>query len=262
MPFLQVPHGHLFFETAGEGPSLGLLHGMWSSHAAWDRMLPRLSENHALLAPDFMGHGRSGRMKVSYRLGTYASDLKILFDHLGVERISLAGFSLGSLVAQEFYHLWPARVSSLILIATPPPQKLLWQIGIEFVSFLERLGLTSLKEQSIRAIARRQSKSSGRDASQNTLKELYNYEDREFARILRSAWHGHERRPAAAVGVPVLIAVGEQDRIRRHSERLHRSIPGSRLVVLPRAGHSVVLESPMLLAEGILDFLHKAGSPG
>ena len=260
MPFLQVPLGRLYYETAGEGRSLGLLHGMWSNHGAWKRMLPRLSDTHRVVAPDFMGHGRSDRMAVSYQLSTYASDLKILFDHLGIEKISLAGFSLGSLVAQAFYDMWPARVGSLILIATPPPQKLRWKLGIRFVSFLEKLHLTSLKKESFKALARRHSRSSGREEVEKSLKELHNYEDKEFARILRSVWGGKERRPASAILVPTLVAVGGEDGIRAHSEHLHRSIPGSRLLIVPRSGHSLVLDRPTLLAEEILKFLQEAGS--
>jgi pimeloyl-ACP methyl ester carboxylesterase len=255
MPWIQTDHGKLYYETSGEGKSLALLHGMWSSHAVWRGMVPELSRTHHVVILDHMGHGKSDHMRIPYSLTTYASDLKQLIDHLGIETLSLAGFSLGSLVAQEYYRLFPSQVTSLVLIATPPPYKFRWKFGIWSVSLLERLRITSLKKESIKALSRRYSRGTNREFIEKSLNDLSLYDDHEFALILRSVWHRTRTEMTTGSFVPSLIAVGEKDAIRSHSHALHRAIPDSRLLIVPGSDHSVILNCPELLATEISHFL-------
>lgn len=61
--------------------------------------------------------------------------------------------------------------------------------------------------------------------------------------------------------VPTLILVGESDvaTVPEKSRRMHSRIPDSRLVVLPRAGHTATVEEPEAVNEAILDFLQRHG---
>ena len=108
MPFIQVPNGKLYYEIHGKGRTLVLLHGLWSNHGAWRRMVPELAKNNEVILLDHMGHGKSDRMLVSYRPTTYASDLELLIHSLDRNRVTLMGFSLGATVAQEAYFRMPS----------------------------------------------------------------------------------------------------------------------------------------------------------
>ena len=59
------------------------------------------------------------------------------------------------------------------------------------------------------------------------------------------------------VALPTLILCGEEDRMTplKYSEYLRDRIPGARLVVIPRAGHMVMLEQPRAVNEAIAEFL-------
>ena len=144
MPFIRVPNGRLYYEIHGQGRTLVLLHGLWSNHGVWRKMVPELARNNEVILLDHMGHGKSDRMRIPYRLATYAADLTHLLDSLERRNVSLLGFSLGASVAQEAYFQKPSMVEALVLVATPPPYKMRWMIGIQFVSLLEKLGITSL----------------------------------------------------------------------------------------------------------------------
>jgi pimeloyl-ACP methyl ester carboxylesterase len=63
--------------------------------------------------------------------------------------------------------------------------------------------------------------------------------------------HVHE------IALPTLILCGEEDRMTplKYSEYLRDRIPGARLVVIPRAGHMVMLEQPRAVNEAIAEFL-------
>jgi pimeloyl-ACP methyl ester carboxylesterase len=255
MPFLQVPNGKLYYENHGQGRTLVLLHGMWSNHGVWRKMVPELARNYEVILLDHMGHGKSGRMQTPYRLATYASDLGHLLDSLERSKVTLLGFSLGASVAQETYFQKPSIVEALVLVATPPPYKMRWMIGIQFVSFLEKLGITSLKRETIKALGRRYSKGTDKGFIQKSLNELSSCDDNEFTRLLRSAWDRGNLGREARIRVPTHIMVGEKDGIRGHSVTVQQAIPGSRLSIVPGCDHSVLFDRPDWVVREILAFL-------
>ena len=108
MPFIQVPNGKLHYEIHGQGRTLVLLHGMWSNHGVWRKMVPDLARNNEVILLDHMGHGKSDRMQAPYRLDTYASDLGHLLDSLERNNVTVLGFSLGASIAQETYFQKPS----------------------------------------------------------------------------------------------------------------------------------------------------------
>jgi len=218
-------------------------------------MAPSLAATHRLILPDQMGHGKSGRIRRRYGLMDYALDLLGLLDHLGIEKAAVGGFSMGALVAQKFYATWPERVTRLVLIAPPPPYRLRWKLGIEFVSLLERTGLTSLKKETIKALARRTARGRDKTFIEKSFQSLDAYEDREFAYILKSVWERGMDPDPGRVPVPTLILVGERDGIRAHSRVLAERLPGSRLRVIPEADHALLIDRPVEVAREIQDFL-------
>lgn len=262
MPLIEVPHGRLYYEAHGQGSCVVLLHGMWSNHGSWRKVAPELAKTHRVVLLDHMGHGKSDRLRVPYRLPTYASDLEALLNHIGAEKVSLVGFSMGALIAQEYYFLRPSRVASLVLIAAPPPYRFRWRVGVALVSLLERLGVTSVKKESIRAMARRQSASGDRALIDRSLRDLASYDDDEFTRIVRSVWDKGGTGRQGEIRVPTLIIVGEKDSIRRHSVYLRRAVPHSRLVTVPDSDHSVLLTRPDILAGEITKFLTDVDAAG
>jgi pimeloyl-ACP methyl ester carboxylesterase len=77
-------------------------------------------------------------------------------------------------------------------------------------------------------------------------------------------WAAHRFDAMDRVGriaLPTLIICGEEDRMApvKYSEYLHAQIAGSQLVVIPRAGHLVVLEQPHAVNGAIAAFLHTLG---
>jgi len=255
MPHIQGPQGNLYYETFGQGKCLVLLHGLWSQLGIWKNIIPGLSADHKVVLLDQMGHGKSNRMRSPYRLEDYATDLKILLDTIGAEQVGIIGFSMGALVAQEFYFLQPDRVNALVFIACPPPYKRLWRIAISFVSLLERMGITSLKTETIKSLVRRYSKGTDPDIINKSLKDLEKYSNAEFNLILRSVWHQRKIDRLRTIKIPALIMVGEKDGIKKHSEKLNQLIPDSQLIIIPKSNHSVIFDQPKYLTEQILKFL-------
>ena len=118
-PHTVTLHGHeLSYVDSGTGPTLLFIHGILGSRRQWSRLVDRLDTDHRVLVPDLFGHGESAKPVGDYSLSAHAATLRDLLDHLGVDRVTLVGHSLGGGIAMQFYYLFPERVDRLVLIAS------------------------------------------------------------------------------------------------------------------------------------------------
>jgi pimeloyl-ACP methyl ester carboxylesterase len=114
-------HGHrVAYREAGEAgqPVVVLVHGITSSSATWDPILPMLAEHAHVIAPDLLGHGESDKPRTDYSLGAFASGLRDLLEHLGHDRATVVGHSLGGGVAMQFSYQYYEHCERLVLVAS------------------------------------------------------------------------------------------------------------------------------------------------
>lgn len=98
-------------------PLIVPLHGVASNMSRWSEFLEHTTLKHDwdIVCPDLRGHDQSPyRGRLSARL--WCEDLRALLDHEGYERALIIGHSLGAQIALHFAHLYPQRVSGLVLI--------------------------------------------------------------------------------------------------------------------------------------------------
>ncbi len=98
-----------------DAPVVLLIHGYTSNARGWVPLLPYLDQSRRYLIPDLRGHGQSSKPDCCYDRTTFAYDLRLLLDHLRIERVDVVGTSLGSLIAQAFAENWPERTRRLVL---------------------------------------------------------------------------------------------------------------------------------------------------
>lgn len=92
-----------------------LIHGVTASHLAWPFVVEGLP-GVRVIAPDLRGRGRSNELDGPAGLRAHADDLAAALDALGIERTVVVGHSMGAFVAVVFAHLYPQRVSRLVLV--------------------------------------------------------------------------------------------------------------------------------------------------
>jgi pimeloyl-ACP methyl ester carboxylesterase len=106
------------YRVAGRGPALVMLHGFLSDSRCWRRQLAELADQFTVVAWDAPGAGLSSDPPGTFRIADWSRCLAEFLDVLGVEQALVLGLSWGGILAQEFYRLYPARVSKLILADT------------------------------------------------------------------------------------------------------------------------------------------------
>ncbi|WP_033541399.1 alpha/beta fold hydrolase [Planococcus sp. CAU13] len=117
MPFFYNEGVRLFYEDAGEGKPLLLLHGLSSNHQMFYREIGYFKDKFRMIALDFRGHGESDRPP-EFTLDDHIGDTIALLDHLELDTVNILGISMGSYIAQGVAIRQPGRVEKLILAAT------------------------------------------------------------------------------------------------------------------------------------------------
>ena len=118
MPFADVGRKELWYEEAGSGPALVLIHEGVADSSMWDEHVPVLARTHRVIRYDLPGYGSSPLPSGPF---SHVRDLEALLDGLGVERTSVVGVSVGGQIALEFALVHPDRVERLVLVAPGLP---------------------------------------------------------------------------------------------------------------------------------------------
>lgn len=244
MPFLELPDTRIYFETHGraEAPPLVFLHGAGGNHLSWWQQIPHFRERYRCVTMSHRGFGQSIETGTPRGGAAFADDLRALLDHLGIERAPLVAQSMGGWTALRFALAHPRRVERIMMCDTHG--------GIETDEINAAWGaalaaLASLPEGVHPAAGERMMR------EQPELNFLYfeiealnpTRTPGEMFALLRST---ATVRPddVAALPMPVQFLVGDEDITIPETviALASKCIPQSRLVRVPKAGHSVYFE--------------------
>jgi pimeloyl-ACP methyl ester carboxylesterase len=267
-------HGdRIAYRQAGSGPVLVLIHGITSSSATWERVMPYLARHFTVIAPDLIGHGESDKPRGDYSLGAHASNIRDLMLVLGHERASIVGHSLGGGIAMQFAYQFPERCERLALVDTGGLGRDVSVLlraatlpGAEFV--LPLLAATRLLDAG--RVAGRLLGSVGLRA-RTDIEEIARghatLSDAEaraaFVHTLRAVVEpGGQRVDASnrlylSAHVPFLLVWGEHDSVIpvEHGRAAHEQVAGSRLEVFEGSGHFPQLDEPHRFIDVLVDFI-------
>ncbi|MEV0387276.1 alpha/beta fold hydrolase [Nonomuraea sp. NPDC050643] len=117
-------------EGDSSAPPLLLIHGRTADHNDWNGITQHFAARHHVFALDLRGHGASDHPG-EYALSAMAGDVIALLDHLGIERVTLIGHSLGGVVSYHVAMDHPGRVARLVLEDPPQPYPITGRAPIE-----------------------------------------------------------------------------------------------------------------------------------
>jgi 3-oxoadipate enol-lactonase len=113
--YADVNNTRLYYEIAGSGDTLVLIHGNFGDNRHWDGQFEALAKNHKVIRYDVRGYGRSS-LPVEGESYSNHDDLKALLEHLGISNAHVCGLSMGSGIAVDFALAYPKMCESLIPI--------------------------------------------------------------------------------------------------------------------------------------------------
>ena len=111
---------HHVLDGPADGPPLLMASSLGTTHAMWEPQVSGLAEHFRLVRCDRRGHGRSPAVAGPTALDDLGGDLIDLLDHLGLDRVSFCGLSLGGVEGMWLAVNAPRRVDRLALCCTAP----------------------------------------------------------------------------------------------------------------------------------------------
>ena len=245
---IRTAVGHVAFDSVGTGEPLVLLHGFPHDRSLWAPQLAQPVPGVRMFAPDLPGFGESSPLAEA-TVERWADWLATLFDHLALERVMLGGLSMGGYLCFAFWRRHARRVRALVLADT--------RAGADDQEGkAKRTAMQDLaREQGAGAVAERMIAGmvgkSTREGRPDVVATLDAMMRRARVPAIVDALTVLRERPdstmtLATIDVPTLIVCGEEDALTpaRESEAMHAAIRGSRLELIPRAGHASNLEDP------------------
>jgi proline-specific peptidase len=283
----------IYYKILGKGEPLLIVHG--GPGASHDYFLPYLlplARHHQLIFIDERGSGRSQKLEdpSGYTVENMVEDVEVVRSALGLGKITLLGHSYGGALAQAYALKYQSNLSHLILGSTWSSTKALNEIFVRMKQNMSpglRQRIDSLESAGLFG--------HGKDYEKNRYTSEYmvaawgegyfpylyqnrpdpNYDPVDNGKmswdLYRKMWGEHGEFVVdgnlksveytdrlSTIKVPTLILVGDHDECDPSlAEAMHQKIAGSRLVVLPKAGHMTFVDQPETFEKAVESFLTK-----
>jgi pimeloyl-ACP methyl ester carboxylesterase len=249
MPTIPLDGQVLYYAARGEGGApVVFLHGAGSNHLIWNAQLAALAEMVRAYALDLPGHGRSSRVGRSTVRG-YADAVCWFLDTLSIERVVIAGHSMGGAVAQTLALENPDRVQGLVLAGTGARLRVL-------PAFLE--GALS----DFANTAHQFNDAEFAPAADARLKAL---SEQQMLQCDPEVFHGDLGACHAfdilsrvqEIHAPTLVLCGIEDRMTpvKYSQYLASKIPHAQLRLVEGAGHMLMVEKPEEVNRALMEWI-------
>jgi pimeloyl-ACP methyl ester carboxylesterase len=245
--FVAVPGGKPYWEVAGDGPPLILIHGDGLDRTLWDPQVPALARHFRLVRYDLRGHGRSVPIDAGESF-LHAEDLVRLMDGLHIREAHLAGLALGGAIVADMLALHPERMLSGVVASADPgalapdadgPSRDLWDLKRDRLDRLTDHGgsrVASVRPALWRMLSKWQGPRAGTGKSPPVLGEA-----------------AHALLKGRAPDLPVLILTPELTAHRPSA--LLPLLPRARQEIIADTGYFANLEQPRAFDEALLRFL-------
>jgi pimeloyl-ACP methyl ester carboxylesterase len=264
MEMVEINGLQIAYERAGSGPAVVLLHGyVGDGPTTWRRQLDGLSDEFTVVAWDAPGAGRSTDPPERFGLDDYADCLARFLEGLGLDTACVAGLSFGGILGLALQRRHSALSSALILasayagwVGSLPPEAAEQRLR-------QALALADGTAEAFVAtlLPTMFSKPIPRETLDDFRATMQAFHPRGFRAMARASAE-NVRDVLPNIDVPTLLIYGKRDARAplTVAETLRAAISGSRLVVLPDAGHLCNIEAPHEFNAAVRHFLRESRS--
>jgi pimeloyl-ACP methyl ester carboxylesterase len=268
MAFATTSDGiRLFYETAGAGTPIVFVHEFGGNHWSWEPQVGYFSRRHLCVTFSARGYPPSDVPEdvEQYSQACATDDIIDVMNAAGIEKAHVVGLSMGAFASLHAALRYPDRILSAVIAGAG------YGSEKEHQAFFRRNSeqvAAGFEQRGARAFAPVYGESASRVQFQEKdprgwrlfVERMAQHSDKGAANTMRGV---QMRRPSlydleaelAVLEVPLLVVVGDED---DHSIQpgifLKRTAPRSGLAMLPKSGHTLNLEEPMLFNQLLTEF--------
>jgi pimeloyl-ACP methyl ester carboxylesterase len=257
--YIKVDGGQLFYEMAGEGKNIVLLHDGILHRVVWDEQFPILAKNYRVVRYDRRGFGKSSMPQTPF---SHDDDLNQLFKQLKIDKAIVFGMSAGGAWAINFTLKYPEKVKALVLVGAvvygyPYSSHLLTRGGRikladyrEPKKFIKYFGWEDPYEIYPENIKAKKKFLKLLEANPQNVTGALGYHAKLPDRLAIKFLH--------EIKAPCLVLVGEYDipDVHAHSGVIEFGISNAKREVIFKSGHLIPLEQPDAFNASVLKFLN------
>lgn len=248
------------YEITGSGPPVVLLHPFPTNRDFWTEIAPHLANRYRLIMPDLRAHGRSTVGRPPATMQKHVQDLLRLLDREQVGRAVFCGVSIGGYILMEFLRQTRERVQALVLANTRASADTAEGRGARMKSIeqVRTQGPSGFLDEMLLKLVGKSTREQRPDiaARARAMMGLMTAEG------IAAAQEGMAARPDSAptlkgLEIPALLIGGDEDVLTppAETEAMHRLLPRSRMVILPKVGHYAALEHAQEFTKLLRGFL-------
>ena len=259
--YVSVGGVKLRYIKAGAGPNLVLLHTLRTQLDIFQKVIPELSREFTVYAPDYPGHGYSDIPKAEYDANFFVRVVEGFLDALNLHDVTLCGVSIGGSICLILAGRRNSRVSRVVAINPYDYAKgrgmarsslLGWMIVT--TSRIPIVGETVMRLRNfiITKAVLNGGVSNRESIPPELLEEMYLVGNqpghyRAFISLLRNApsWEAAAKVYGNIIGVPVRLVWGDRDWAKQSErERDKQLIPQAETATIEKGGHFLPLDQP------------------
>jgi len=261
MPTIQVRDTSLYYETAGSGLPVLLLHGLGSSTRDWQLQVPVFAQKYQVVMVDSRGHGRSAKPHGRYSVPQFTADIIAFMEALHIIPAHVLGLSMGGMIAFQMAVDRPELLRSMVIVNSYP--ELVPHSLSDYITWYRRHAIVQLMGM----------KRMGEYLGGVLFPEPHQGELRQ---TIAQRWLENDKRAylastralfgwsmAARLGdirCPTLIIAADQDYTPvAQKVEYTAKIPGAKLVVIPNSRHATPIDQPELFNRTVLEFWEEIG---
>lgn len=237
--YLKVGDANIYFETIGDEhkPALLYLHGGFGNIEEINAVISPLAEQYRLIGIDTRGHGKStlGTEDLSYEL--LQTDAEAVLKHIGIDSLSIIGFSDGGIVGYRLAALTNLEIKQLVTIGSSWHEKSIDDMR----GFMSDLTGEIWREKFPRHYIAYQNLNPEPDFDllTNKIKQMW----------LDSKESGHLNARINLITCPTIVIRGENDPLTNNQDNAELSgiLENVELIAIQNSGHEVFRDQPELL---------------
>jgi 3-oxoadipate enol-lactonase len=257
VPKIEINGVTIHYQVRGQGPeTIVFAHGLLWSETIFENQIRAFQDRYRCLSFDFRGHGQTAVTPSGYDLETLYADTAALIEVLGAAPCHFVGVSMGGMIGLRLAIRRPELIKTLALLAVSADAETKEnQKRYRLLTFIARMfGLRLVASQVMPVMF---GKSFLNDPARAELKRQWrrNFIANHRIGIARAVMGVIEREPVYdqlnKITVPTLVARGDEDAAisLEQARRIHSRIAGSKLAMIPRAGHTPTVEEPAIVNE-------------
>jgi pimeloyl-ACP methyl ester carboxylesterase len=257
MPFSRANGVDIWYEVAGDGPPMVLVHANPFDNTLWMYQIPHFSTWFRVISIDIRGYGRSVKATTPFTLKDMCDDVIGVMEDAGVERAILGGCSVGSSISILLALDHPDRFDAVILVGGNSGASDRHQARID--GYTRDLQDYHIKHMQLLVQPSFSDSRLGAHLLNMHVEREPRLRGEAIAQVFRAGNSTDTTERLPTMKPPILIINGEFDHSLPAGKRTATLVPGAVHRTLPGTGHACCLEDPAGFDALVLDFLKERG---